>query len=152
MRKIARSRKSDVAIVAMMGILLLSGLVACQPAEATPAVTPAVTVEALPPPTQAPPLPACADVQDVNLDVQTSAEGEVRLIASGLTPSEKVTVVFYAESAGRTFKIESSSVAGAEGRAEYVENLGKVAGGFFKNWQAQVVHARGIACAAINLP
>lgn len=147
MRPTARSRKAGAWMAALMGLLLAGGLAACQP---TP--TPAVTVDILPPATQEPPLPACLETANVSLEVQTSPEGEVRLTVSGLMPSEKVTLVLYAEAEGRTFKIETSPVASAEGRIEYVEKLGAVGGGFFKNWRVQVRHAGGVACAAITLP
>ncbi len=134
-------------------LALLAGLAACQAgATPTPEVAPSVAVDILPAPTKAPPLPACLEVEGVRLDVKISTGGETRLAASGLNPAEKLTVVFYAESEGRTFKIESSPVASPEGTVEYVENLGKVAGGFFKNWQVQVVHARGVACTQVSLP
>lgn len=153
MKWIARSRIGSNWMVTLFCFIALAGLSACQPGTTpSPAVPPVVTADILPPPTKAPPMPACVDMEGVNLDVQTSADGELRLVVSGLDPAEKATVVFYAESEGRTFRIESSAVASAEGRAEYVENLGKVAGGFFKTWQVQVAHARGVACAAINLP
>lgn len=146
MGPVARSRKAGAWMAALMGLLLTGWLAACQP---TP--TPEVTVEFLLPLTQ--PLPLdCLETANVSLEVQTSPEGEVRLTVSGLMPSEQVTLVLYAEAEGRAFKIETSPVASAEGRIEYVEKLGAVGGGVFKNWQVQVRHAGGVACATITLP
>ncbi|MEJ5225404.1 MAG: hypothetical protein WHV44_13185 [Anaerolineales bacterium] len=146
MGPVARSKKAAAWMAALIGLLLAGGQAACQP---TP--TPEVTVEFLLPLTQ--PLPLdCIETDNVSLEVQTSPQGEVRLTVSGLAPSETVTLVLYAETEGRTFQIETSPVASAEGRIEYVEKLGAVGGGFFKNWRVKVRHAGGVACAAITLP
>lgn len=151
--KPAMPSQSGLARLFATCVILLAGLAACQP-EATPApeAPPAVTVDILPPPTQSPPLPACLEVEGVSLDVQTSARGEARLTVSGLNPAEKATIVFYAETGGHTFKIESGLVASAAGNIEYTKNLGGVDNGFFKQWQIQVIHAQGVACATASLP
>lgn len=136
--------------------VFITGLVSCksitvsQDTATVIASTPQVQVTLSPPMTIAPTL-VCKPVLGVNLDAVLLSSRSIDVKVSGLQPNEHVTFVFYSEVAGKTFKIESNPLQGANanGTIEYTEyGLDKA----FKEWQIQVVHSRGIACTAINLP
>jgi len=147
-------------VSATIYVSILASLVGCQPltlsrSTATPIASPPYIQVTLLPPMTIVPTPMCMPVPGVNLDVVPLSSSSIRVKVTGLKPGEHVTFVFYSEAAGQTFKIESNPLEDADdnGSIEYIEGgLDRISGGQFKEWQVQVIHSSGIACATLGLP
>lgn len=141
-------------------IAIIASLIGCQPLTlsrntVTPvASTPQIQVTLLPP-TTIEPTPECMPVPSIDIDVVLLSSNSIHVKVTGLKPGENVKFVFYSEVTGQTFKIESSPLEGADnnGSIEFVEDgLDQISGGKFKEWQLQVIHSNGVACADFDLP
>ncbi len=150
-----------------LGLLLivLAGLVsACRPGgagasgqpAAVPMPSPAVTVQVLrtvePSPTPAPctPLPA-----GMSLSVKPLSPTYVQVEIKGLEPGEKLIFIAHAETSGHRTRSEGLPVAGADSDGHFVYQiggLGPLPGSTRNQWQIQVIHSRGVACADVTLP
>ena len=136
---------------AILNFIIVMGLASCRTTTPQQGMVPSiistqeVQVATLPPMTITPPL-LCKPAPNVNLEATFLSESKIHIKIIGLKPSEHITLIFYAEDVGRTYKIESTPLEGAnaQGVFEYTEyGLDKS----FKEWQIQVVHSDGIACA-----
>ncbi len=79
----------------------------------------------------------------------------VTLEITGLKPGENLVLVFHAENAEYSHRIEERPVqpVGPDGSFAYTtQGLQPLRGSTVNHWEIQVVHSRGVACADVTLP
>ncbi len=146
-------------------IIVLAGLVsACGPegagASAQPSAVPMPTVavtkqtvtapEPTPTPATCTPLPA-----GMTMSVKPVSATSVQVEIKGLQPGETLIFIANAETSGYRNRNEDRPVAGADlnGRFVYeIRGLRPLPGSTTNQWQIQVIHSRGVACADVTLP
>ncbi|MCC6298267.1 MAG: hypothetical protein IT314_03135 [Anaerolineales bacterium] len=119
-------------------------------------VTPDIQISILPPMTMMP-TPACVSVAGVDMEVIPLSSKSAHIEVTGLSPHEQVLIVIFSEPiAGRTFRIEETpvEVADENGKFESTQEglVDFSTGAPVKDWQIQIIHSKGVACASVILP
>jgi hypothetical protein len=143
--------------------LLVGLLVACIPSIAgadkrqttTPVQAVAVTVENVPPELYpSPTLVICTSMPpNMTLSVEPVSPTAVRLEITGLQPGESLIFILRAQSDGHTIQREDHLVSTADSNGRFVYMVNGLAPPLgTKHWTVQVIHSRGVACTAVDLP
>ena len=92
---------------------------------------------------------------DMTLVAKPVSTNTVTLEIIGLNPGENLILVFHAESAEYSRRIEERPVqsVGPDGSFVYTtDGFRPLRGSTRNHWEIQVVHSRGVACADVTLP
>jgi len=146
---ICRSRLSLLMALVTIGSLTMP---ACQPITAinpTPDVK-GPTVSSGPYPTDVPTY-ECAPVGGVELLVASIFPNTADLYVTGLDPNETITITFRTEGDDWSSRHILTSTADNDGEFSTTMSLHSQHGESLLDWQVQVIHARGVACATVEV-
>lgn len=118
--------------------------------------TPGIQVSILPPMTVTP-TPACLPVAGVDMEITPLSSDSVHIEVTGLSPHEQVMIIIFSEPIeDRTFRIEETPVEVADENGKFESTQKGLVdfntGAPVKDWQIQIIHSKGVACASVSLP